>query len=91
MRLVYIGVSIERYKLTYGELPSSLDDLVPEFVDAWPMDPFGGGSFEYQISGDEYVVKSKGTFGSDESLRSSGKPSENTRRHLTFTGRAAIL
>jgi hypothetical protein len=91
VRLAYIGVAMERYKITHGELPGSLNDLMPEFMDALPIDPFGGGSFDYQISDDKYIVKSKGTFGPDESLLPSGKSSENTRKRLTFTGRTAIL
>ncbi len=39
----------EMYRRRYGKLPESLAELVPEFLDAVPVDPFTGRELEYRI------------------------------------------
>lgn len=49
--------AIERYRLEYGTLPSSLDALCPEFLATVPLDPMSGQPLHYKPgSGDSYVL-----------------------------------
>ncbi len=41
--LLLVGMSIERYRMKYGKLPDTLDQLVPEFIDVLPCDPYNKG------------------------------------------------
>ncbi|HBO43141.1 MAG TPA: hypothetical protein DD670_04240 [Planctomycetaceae bacterium] len=40
-------VACRRYEIDHGELPPTLDALVPEYLDAVPIDPFDGKPFRY--------------------------------------------
>jgi hypothetical protein len=55
-----IAVAIERFRLREGRLPSTLDELVPDFVDGLPTDPFGEGPLLYRVDATEYLVYSVG-------------------------------
>ena len=52
-----IAIEIERYKLKYHKLPKSLNDLVPEFFEKLPIDPFSGKSYKYRVGKFEISVK----------------------------------
>jgi len=54
------AVAIERYRLTNGNLPSQLSDLVPTFLPAVPNDPFDGKPLRYKMLTKGYVVYSVG-------------------------------
>ena len=41
------AIAIERYRRKNGSLPENLDQLVPEFIDAVPTDPFDGRPLRY--------------------------------------------
>ena len=43
------ALAIERYRLKYQFLPASLEDLVPEFIDTVPLDPFDGKPIRYLL------------------------------------------
>jgi len=62
VRAARVAVAIERYRLATGTLPDSLADLVPEYVDTLPGDPFVEGPMRYRRAdeGDGYVVYSVG-------------------------------
>jgi len=40
-------VALRCYRGTYGDLPESLDELVPEFINAVPIDPFDSQPLRY--------------------------------------------
>lgn len=40
-------VAIQHYKQDYGVGPSSMDELVPIYLEAVPSDPFDGNSIKY--------------------------------------------
>jgi hypothetical protein len=44
LRAAIVGVAAERYRAEHGEYPETIDALVPAFLDAVPLDPFGGGA-----------------------------------------------
>jgi len=55
------AIAVERFRLAHGKLPKSLDQLVPEFLEAVPMDPFTGKSLVYNpVQGDPYLLYSLG-------------------------------
>jgi hypothetical protein len=60
LRTARTALAIERYRLLHGQLPESLDDLVPEFLDEVPRDPFGDGPLKYKRLEKGYTVYSIG-------------------------------
>jgi hypothetical protein len=61
-----VVVAIERFRRAQGRLPSKLDELVPTYFASLPQDPFTGGSLQYRVDPDEYVVYSVGSNGVDD-------------------------
>ena len=46
-RALRAALASERYRLANGEWPSSLDALVPLYLDAVPVDPFDGQAIRF--------------------------------------------
>ena len=77
VRAARTGLAVQRYCLAHGRCPEKLGDLVPEFLDAVPDDPFDGYPLRYRIRGSGFVVYSVGedltdNAGREEDAR--GKP-----------------
>ena len=53
-------MALLRYKAEYGQFPDSLDELVPEYLKAVPLDPFGPGPLTYKRQGDDFILYSWG-------------------------------
>ncbi len=51
-------MALKAYKTENGTLPASLDELVPEYIDAVPRDPYDGRPLRY--SGDNRIIYSVG-------------------------------
>ena len=52
---------VEKYRLDNGgRLPSGLEELVPDYVDTLPVDPYDGGYIKYKKTEDGYIVYSIG-------------------------------
>ena len=48
---------MRRYRLQHdGKLPASLDELVPEFLEAVPVEPQSGKAFELIVTADGYGI-----------------------------------
>lgn len=47
LRCAETALAVERYRLAKGELPESLEDLVPVFMSVVPLDPFDGEPLRY--------------------------------------------
>jgi len=78
IRRMHTVVAIERYRLSKGELPNKLDELVPAYPAAVPTDPFDGVEpLRYKKLTKGYVVYSVGMDGQDD-----GGDEEND---ITFT------
>ncbi len=61
LRAAIAACAVERHRLAHGnQLPASLDELVPAFLDAVPLDPFDGKPLRYRATNDTYVVYSVG-------------------------------
>lgn len=53
------ALAIERFRrANAGQAPASLDELVPTYLAAVPMDPFDGKPLKYKLDADSYVVYS---------------------------------
>jgi hypothetical protein len=67
LRTAQAALAIQRYRLAKGELPDQLNDLVPNYLDAVPADPFDGKELRYRKLDRGFVVYSIG-----EDLRDDG-------------------
>lgn len=61
-----VALAVERYRLAKGALPTSLGDLVPEFLSDVPLDPYGGKDLRYERLSSGFVVYSVGEDGLDD-------------------------
>ncbi|MDP7304534.1 MAG: hypothetical protein QGG09_15625, partial [Pirellulaceae bacterium] len=55
-RCIDAAIAIERFRRREGRLPESLDELIPEFLEAVPMDPFDGQPIRYLVKKDAYLI-----------------------------------
>ena len=65
LRTAEVALAIERYRLVANAIPDSLDDLVPKFLTAVPLDPFTVHPLHYKKLVSGYVVYSIGQDGID--------------------------
>ena len=75
LQLGLAAVAVERYRLKHGGLPESLDALVPEFLDAAPLDPFDGQPIRFKRLEKGYRLYSIG-----DNLKDDGGQGLNARR-----------
>ena len=61
-----IALAIQRYRLATGNLPDTLADLVPMYLDTVPKDPFDGRFLRYEKLEIGFVVYSVGEDGRDD-------------------------
>jgi hypothetical protein len=54
------ALALKRYGLDRGSYPASLEQLVPDYLDAVPVDPFTGRSLEYAGDGEGFLLRSAG-------------------------------
>ena len=59
------AIAVERYRLENGRTPRKLSDLVPEYMQAVPIDPFDGNELRYKRLYPGFVVYSVGEDGVD--------------------------
>jgi len=69
----YCALAVEQYRLATGHLPESLDKLVPQYLDAVPVDPFDGQPLRYRLLDKGFVVYSIGEDLSDDGGKEKGK------------------
>ena len=56
-----VAIALERYHLTHGEYPESLDALAPQFLKQIPHDIIDGQPLQYRRSSDgQFVLYSVG-------------------------------
>ncbi|MCK4850630.1 MAG: hypothetical protein KAT11_04720 [Phycisphaerae bacterium] len=51
-------VALLRYKADHGQFPDKLDQLVPQYLKAVPLDPFGPGPLTYKRQDDDFLLYS---------------------------------
>jgi hypothetical protein len=55
-----IAVALAHYRLDHGNLPPSLNALVPQYIDDVPADPFDGKPMRFVLHGPDCVIYSIG-------------------------------
>ncbi len=82
VRYTQMGVAIERYRLKQNKPPASLDDLVPDYIEAIPTDPYSGEALLYKQDAGSVVVYSVGLNRRDDHGAVEGSASERLDRGL---------
>ncbi len=75
-RLLMADLAVGRYHERHGSYPERLADLVPEFLEKPPEDPFGRGLLRYRRSESGFLLYSVGPDGDDDG----GKPARKVSR-----------
>lgn len=74
---ILTSLQVERYRQEEGVLPKTLKELLPEYFDELPADPYSEGPLRFRVVSESYVVYSVGSnriddggydFEADESL-----------------------
>ncbi len=65
-RVTQTALAAQRFRLAQGRLPKTLDELVPTYLDAVPIDPFDNQPLRYRLLETGFVVYSIGDDGSDD-------------------------
>jgi len=66
-RVVVTAIVLKRFQLRHGKLPETLNELVPEFFRAVPIDPYDGKSLRYHPNADgTYLLYSIGENSKDD-------------------------
>ena len=60
------AIAIERYRRVRGETPKTLDQIVPEFLEKSPVDPFDGAPLRFKSDAAGYKIYSIGPDGIDQ-------------------------
>ncbi|UCD28201.1 MAG: hypothetical protein JSV03_14085 [Planctomycetota bacterium] len=60
------AMAIERYRLVHNKFPEKLYQLVPDYLDNVPLDPFDKKTLRYRIDEDAVIVYSIGEDGKDD-------------------------
>jgi len=68
-----IGIACKIYKNLYDDFPESPDDLVPEFLEEIPVDPFTGRPYIYKKQDSGFIVYSIGSNQKDEAGKGTWK------------------
>lgn len=58
LRCATVALAAERFRMAEGRWPKSLDELVPEYIDAVPVDPFDEEPLRYKVEADRIVIYS---------------------------------
>jgi hypothetical protein len=66
LRSASSAVAAERFRLERGRWPESLEELVPAYLRAVPLDPFDGRPLRFRRLADGVVVYSVGPDGTDD-------------------------
>ncbi len=66
MRCTVAALAMERYRLANGAWPVSLDELVPEYLDSVPIDPFDEKPMRFATKDGYVVIYSVGENGVDD-------------------------
>ncbi len=61
LRATGVVCALTGYARVHGEPPEHLDQLVPDFLPAVPLDPFDGKPLRYRREGSEWVIWSVGS------------------------------
>ena len=77
LRAARASLAVERYRLAAGKLPDAFAELVPDYLDAVPRDPFDGNDLRYKKLEAGFIVYSIGEDLSDDGGKE--KPPRRTK------------
>ena len=77
LRTAQAAIAIQRYRLATGKFPETLNDLVPDYLELVPTDPFDGKELRYKKLETGYFVYSIGEDLSDDGGKE--KPPRRTK------------
>ncbi len=84
LRSCIAALACKSYRARHGKLPDSLDELVPEFLDEVPLDPYDGEKLRWNAEKGYFWTKGRdGDFDGTLEFGSDGKPrwkNKNYRR-----------
>ncbi len=63
---VLTALATERYRQQHNQFPTQLKDLVPDFLDAVPLDPFDSQPLRYRTEPTGVIIYSIGPDGNDD-------------------------
>ncbi|NOS70807.1 MAG: hypothetical protein HOP33_12855 [Verrucomicrobia bacterium] len=88
MRLANAAIAIERFHMANGRFPRSLAEIIPNYAQITPTDPFNGEPLRYKSLDNGYQIYSVGKDGGDDGGREkppSKKATDQTPYDITFT------
>jgi hypothetical protein len=65
LELAQTALALERYRLAGGKVPQRLEELVPQYLEEVPSDPFDGNPIRYQRTDPGYCLYSVSDDGQD--------------------------
>jgi hypothetical protein len=68
-RLLMTDLALREFKHNRGQYPGSLTELVPDYLESVPLDPFSGQPLIYRLTDDAFVLYSVGKDGTDNGGR----------------------
>jgi hypothetical protein len=84
-RMAILKVALRLYQHETGKLPATLDELVPKYLPAVPLDPYDGNPIRYRISTGEVI------YGAElERGEPPGRDSERRLNRAEFMAVAAV-
>ncbi len=86
-QLLLAAIAIKRFQFRHGQLPMSLNDLAPEFLDKVPRDYMSTGPLSYRVAPEGFLLYSAGEDGRDDG--GSAAPRAGNRFGL-WEGRDAV-
>jgi hypothetical protein len=84
LRSAQTALAIQQYRLAKGRLPEALADLMPDYLDTVPLDPFDGNDLRYKKLNVGFVVYSIGEDGKDNAGRERTSGTARSSYDLTF-------
>jgi hypothetical protein len=66
---VLVGIAAERYRQQHNQFPTQLTDLVPDFLNTVPLDPFDNQPLRYRTEPTGAIIYSIGVDGNDDDGR----------------------
>ena len=82
--LAQTALALERHRLATGKLPQQLDELVPQYLEKAPLDPFDGQPIRYHPGTPGYVLYSIGEDGHDNGGRERSEKDRQAPYDLCF-------
>ncbi|MBN2588531.1 MAG: hypothetical protein JXA96_01610 [Sedimentisphaerales bacterium] len=84
LRITQTALAIERYRLANNKLPESLEEIVPDYLDSIPLDPYDGKEIRYKKLDRGFVVYSIGEDQIDDGGKEYPRDKSDSTYDITF-------